>query len=129
MNGPALPRLDHVQLAAPAGCEKRARHFFGELVGLEEIEKPEALRGRGGCWFRLGAGELHIGVAADFAPARKAHPGLSLHPNELDALAERLEDGGAPVNWDEAIPGVRRFYTEDPWGNRLEFLASAASPD
>jgi catechol 2,3-dioxygenase-like lactoylglutathione lyase family enzyme len=124
---PPLPRLDHVQLAAPAGCEEAARRFFGELVGLEEIEKPEALRGRGGCWFRLGNGELHVGVATDFAPAIKAHPGLTLPAASLDALAARLSAAGAPVAWDEAIPGRRRFYAEDPWGNRLEFLADVAS--
>lgn len=126
--GAPLPRLDHVQLAAPAGCEVAARQFFGELVGLTEIEKPAALRERGGCWFRLGGGELHVGVASDFAPARKAHPGLSLSAAELDALAVRLEAAGAPVVWDEEILGLRRFYTEDPWGNRLEFLARPSAP-
>ncbi len=123
-----LPGLDHVQLAAPPGCEEAARNFFGGLLGLEEIEKPEALRRRGGCWFRLGGGELHVGVSADFAAASKAHPGLSLPAAELDALAVRLQAAAAPVAWDESIPGLRRFYTEDPWGNRLEFLATATSP-
>ena len=109
------------------GCEEAARRFFGELVGLEEIEKPEALRGRGGCWFRLGDGELHVGVTADFVPATKAHPASPLPAAELDALAARLEGAGAPIiAWDRTIPGLSRFYTEDPWGNRLEFLAANA---
>jgi hypothetical protein len=66
--------LDHIQLAAPPGCEEAARRFFGELLGLEEIPKPEPIRARGGVWFRAGTHELHIGVEPDFAPARKAHP-------------------------------------------------------
>jgi hypothetical protein len=66
--------IDHVQLAAPAGCEGDARRFFGELLGLEELEKPASLKGRGGVWFRVGAQQLHVGVEADFSPARKAHP-------------------------------------------------------
>jgi catechol 2,3-dioxygenase-like lactoylglutathione lyase family enzyme len=114
--------LDHVQLAAPRGCEEDARRFFGGLLGLEEIEKPEPLRARGGVWFRAGAQQLHIGVAEEFAPARKAHPAFAV--DDLDALAGRLESAGVAVEWDEALPDVRRFYVHDPWGNRLELLQS-----
>jgi catechol 2,3-dioxygenase-like lactoylglutathione lyase family enzyme len=112
-------RLDHVQVAAPPGCEAEARRFYGDLLGLAEVEKPAPLRGRGGVWFE----QLHVGIEEDFTPARKAHP--ALRANDLDALAERLAAAGVPVQWDEALPGVRRFYTADPWGNRVEVLASA----
>jgi catechol 2,3-dioxygenase-like lactoylglutathione lyase family enzyme len=118
-------QLDHVQIAAPSACEAAARRFFGELVGLAEIEKPEPLRARGGAWFALGDRQLHVGVEADFEPARKAHVALRLEGAELEPLAERLGAAGAPVNWDESLPGERRFYSEDPWGNRIEFLARA----
>lgn len=116
--------LDHVQIAAPPGCEPAARHFFGELLGLEELLKPEPLRARGGAWFRLGERQLHVGVEADFAPARKAHLALRVEPEELDRLAARLAEEGFPVVWDEALPGERRFYSADPWGSRIELLAS-----
>jgi len=115
--------LDHVQIAAPSGCEAAARRFFGELLGLAEVEKPAALRGCGGVWFALGDRQLHVGVEADFEPARKAHPALRVTAAELDDLAARLAAAGAPVLWDDGLPGVRRFYSEDPWGNRIEFLA------
>ena len=122
---PAVPALDHVQVAAPPGCEPEARRFYGELLGLPEMDKPEPLRGAGGAWFALdGAGSaLHIGVDAEFAPARKAHPALRVTAPVLEELAVRLRDGGAPVTWDDRLPGFRRFYTADPWGNRLELLA------
>ena len=113
--------LDHVQLAAPPGCEEAARHFFGGLLGLAEVEKPEPLRSRGGVWFALGAQQLHVGVEERHAPARKAHPALAVR--DLDALAVRLEAAGAPVQWDGSLPGGRRFYTADPWGNRIELVA------
>ncbi|MGO9490560.1 MAG: glyoxalase [Solirubrobacteraceae bacterium] len=88
------------------------------------MEKPEALRDRGGVWFALGHGQqLHIGVEAQFVAARKAHPALSAPGGEIDALVARLAAARAPVVWDEEIPGVRRFYTEDPWGNRIEIIA------
>ena len=111
--------IDHVQVAAPAGCEAEARAFYGALVGLEELPKPEALRARGGCWFRAGSQELHVGVEEPFAPARKAHPGFVVA--DLDALAGRLRGAGIAVRADDAIPGTRRIHADDPFGNRLEF--------
>jgi catechol 2,3-dioxygenase-like lactoylglutathione lyase family enzyme len=116
--------LDHVQLAAPPACETDARAFYGDLLGLAEIPKPAALAARGGVWFALGAQQLHIGVAAEFAPARKAHPALRVLHEDLDPLAARLTAAGVPVTWDGGLPGVRRFYIEDPWGNRLELLGA-----
>lgn len=95
------------------------RAFYGGVLGMSEIEKPEALRGRGGAWFRAGSAEIHIGIEDGFAPARKAHPGLAV--DDLDALAARVAESGAPLTWDENIPGLRRFHTSDPVGNRLEF--------
>ena len=106
-----------MQVAAPPGCEEAARAFYGGLLGMAEVEKPEPLRSRGGVWFE----HLHVGVEDDFVPARKAHPALRVA--DLDALAERLAAAGARVQWDASLPGVRRFYTADPWGNRIELLA------
>ena len=105
-------RLDHVQVAAPPGCEAEARAFYGGVLGLREVAKPDALRARGGVWFE----QLHVGVEEGFRPARKAHPAFAV--DDLDALAARIGD----VQWDDAVPGVRRFYASDPFGNRLEFL-------
>jgi GNAT superfamily N-acetyltransferase len=114
--------LDHVQLAAPPGGEDGARAFYGELLGLPELPKPERLRARGGVWFRCGDHELHVGVEDPFAPARKAHPALAVpRAADLAALAQRLQAAGRPVAWDGP-----RIYTEDPFGNRLELLAPHA---
>jgi len=118
--------LDHVQVAAPPGCETAARAFYGELLGLREIAKPAELADRGGAWFALAGGAaLHVGVVAEgFVPARKAHPALRARDEAaLRALTERLEHAGAPVRRDEPLPGVAaRFFTADPWGNRVELL-------
>jgi catechol 2,3-dioxygenase-like lactoylglutathione lyase family enzyme len=107
--------LDHVQLAAPPGCEEEARRFFGGMLGLPELEKPEALRGRGGVWFAAGPHELHVGVEPGHRPARKAHPALAV--SDLDVLVRRLEGAGVAVDRDEG-----RVYTADPWGNRIELV-------
>lgn len=114
--------LDHVQVAAPIDGEGDARRFYGGLLGLSELEKPEALRGRGGVWFACGAHQLHVGVTRDFSPATKAHPALRVCLGDLDRIAERLTAADGTVEWDDAIPGTRRFYTADPWGNRIELI-------
>jgi catechol 2,3-dioxygenase-like lactoylglutathione lyase family enzyme len=112
--------LDHVQLAAPPRSEQQARWFFGEVLGLPEIDKPPALQPRGGVWFALGSHQLHIGIDDQFTPARKAHPALLVAAAELDALAARIRAAGIEVRWDDAVSGVRRFFVSDPWGNRIE---------
>jgi catechol 2,3-dioxygenase-like lactoylglutathione lyase family enzyme len=117
--------IDHVQVAAPPGCEAEARAFYAGLLGLAEVPKPEALRARGGCWFQAGDQELHVGVEEAFASARKAHPGFVVA--DLDALAERLRAEGIAVEPDDAIPGTKRFHAADPFGNRLEFRSSVES--
>jgi hypothetical protein len=117
-----LTDIDHVQIAAPKGCESEARRFFGGLLKLEEIEKPESLRSRGGCWFVIGSRQLHVGVEDPFRPAGKAHPAFAVR--DIDSLRAVLEGGGFECVWDEALGSIRRFYAADPWGNRLEFTES-----
>jgi catechol 2,3-dioxygenase-like lactoylglutathione lyase family enzyme len=113
-------RLHHVQLAIPSGGEDLCRRFYCDVLGWTELTKPEALAARGGLWLQAGEDELHLGVDADFHPARKAHPAFLLE--NVTELAERLGAAGFSVEFDDAIPGVRRFYTFDPVGNRLEFM-------
>ncbi|WP_440118802.1 VOC family protein [Paenibacillus sp. QZ-Y1] len=114
--------LDHVQLAAPEGCEAEARNFFNKVLGWTEIPKPEMLKKRGGVWFQCGMHQVHIGVQKAFVPATKAHP--AFHVQNLDALREELDRNHIQVIDDEARidEGVKRFYIHDPFGNRLEFL-------
>lgn len=118
-----LLRLHHVQLAIPAGVEDACRAFWGGTLGMTELDKPPLLAARGGCWFRAGDLEIHLGVVPDFLPARKAHPGILVRG--VAGLAARLEAEGIAVEWDESIPGVTRFHTVDPFGNRLEFMEPA----
>ena len=113
--------LDHVQLAMPCGGEERARAYFAGLLGLAELEKPPALAGRGGVWFALPDGrQLHLGVEEPFRANAKAHPAFGC--GDLDGLASRLTEGGYAARWDEELAPRRRFYTEDPFGNRVEFI-------
>lgn len=123
MTGPPdcpFEALDHVQLAVPPGSEDALRAYYAGTLGMTEIPKPPVLAARGGCWFAAGQVVLHLGVERDFRPARKAHPGIRVRG--ITAFAARLAEAGAPVTWDEGLPGHLRFYSDDPVGNRLEFL-------
>jgi catechol 2,3-dioxygenase-like lactoylglutathione lyase family enzyme len=120
----AVTGIDHVQVAAPPGCEQQARVFYGGLLGLPELEKPAALASRGGCWFACGAQQLHVGVSEPFAPATKAHPALRLRDtNALAALVTRLDAAGFPTRRDVDLPGIARAFVDDPFGNRIELVA------
>jgi catechol 2,3-dioxygenase-like lactoylglutathione lyase family enzyme len=111
--------LDHFQLAMPRGAEPAARAFYGRVLGLAEIPKPEPLAARGGLWFQCGPQQLHLGVEDDFRPAKKAHPAFLV--DNLEALAKELQAEGYPVVLDSVqSDGGRRIFTEDPFGNRVE---------
>jgi catechol 2,3-dioxygenase-like lactoylglutathione lyase family enzyme len=115
--------LHHAQLAMPRGEEEAARAFYAGVLGMTEVEKPPVLAARGGAWFRAGGLELHLGVEEGFGPARKAHPGVLVA--DLDEVVRRLGAGGQDLTWDADLPGFRRVYAHDPFGNRLEFLQPA----
>jgi catechol 2,3-dioxygenase-like lactoylglutathione lyase family enzyme len=112
--------LDHVQLAMPANGEARAREFYGDLLGLTEIPKPPHLARRGGLWFRCGDLQLHLGVEADFRPARKAHPALLVR--DLPGVIRACAAAGFALSEDEPLEGFDRVFVADPFGNRLELL-------
>ncbi len=112
--------IDHVQLAMPPGGEAEAAAFYEDVLGMEQVPKPEPMRSGGGAWFRFGAVELHLGIEEDFRPARKAHPALRV--DDIDEVALRCGRAGLGVVWDDRYPGVRRFYVDDPFGNRIEIL-------
>ena len=115
----AIIGLDHVQLAIPGGGEDQARGFYAGLLGMTEVPKP-ASQSPSGCWFTGGAVNLHIGIDPAFRPATKAHPALLV--DNLAALRERLAAAGCVIRDDTPVAGYARFFTEDPFGNRIELM-------
>jgi muramoyltetrapeptide carboxypeptidase len=113
--------LDHVQLGMPSGSEERARAFYGGVLGMKEVEKPEQLRANGGLWFEQPGVQLHLGIEGAFTPARKAH--VALLVSDLDGIGEALRAAGSSFEPDDRVPGRRRAYTADPFGNRIELIA------
>jgi len=112
--------IDHVQLAMPPGMEQAARAFYEGLLGIPEVPKPANLAKRGGAWFERGALRIHLGVEAEFRPARKAHPALLV--SDLPGLVAHLKANGVEVVDGEALAGYARVYVADPFGNRIELM-------
>jgi len=111
--------IEHVQLAMPAGREAEAREFYSRLLGIPETPKPPELAERGGVWFESSSVKIHLGVEADFRPARKAHPALLVR--DLRALVVRLRESRVDVV-EEPLEGRYRVYVADPFGNRIELM-------
>lgn len=111
--------LAHVQLAMPPGAESAAEAFYVGVLGFDRVPKPEPLASRGGCWFKAGPVEVHLGVEDPFYAARKAHP--AFHTRGLDDLADALTRAGHEARWSDELDD-RRFHTDDCFGNRLEFI-------
>jgi len=112
--------IDHIQLAMPQGEEPRARAFFEGVLGMRGLQKPDSLKGRGGCWFACGAQELHVGVEAGFRPAKKAHPAFLVEG--LEAIITLLEAAGVEMTQQPDLPNAKRVFIEDPFGNRIELI-------
>ena len=112
--------LDHLQLAMPSGEEDRAVEFYAGILGFQQESKPAPLAARGGCWFAAGSAKLHLGVDPEFRPQRKAHPAFLV--DDREELATALQTHGQEVRWDDSLQERSRFYSDDPFGNRLEFM-------
>ncbi|WP_377269714.1 glyoxalase [Peterkaempfera sp. SMS 1(5)a] len=119
-----ITAVDHVQLAARPGTEDTLRAYYTGVLGMTEIPKPAVLAVNGGCWFQAGAVQLHLGMEAGHTPSDKAHPALRV--TGIRQYAEQLSRRGARVQWENNLPGLLRFYSWDPAGNRIEFLESHA---
>ncbi len=113
--------IDHVQLAIPVGGEPVAREFYEGVLGLTEVSKPAALAARGGAWFEAGPTRIHVGVEAQFSPAKKAHPALV-----ISGLRAFIESSGLDARWSDEIPGVDRCHIDDPFGNRIELIEAGS---
>jgi catechol 2,3-dioxygenase-like lactoylglutathione lyase family enzyme len=115
--------LHHVNVTVPPETEAAAKDFYGRVLGLEEIYKPDASRSRG-AWYRLGAVQLHLSVEAA-QPASRRH--VCYQVRDVEAAEHHFREAGVEILNDERpLPGVRRFFLRDPGGNRIEITESAS---
>lgn len=114
-----IKRLDHVQLCIPVGTEAQARDFYGRVLGLDEIEKPDALKANGGLWFKVADIQLHIGVEDSLAKSKR-HPAFEVEG--LDQIRDYFRHQQIEIKEETPIAGQKRFSFFDPFGNRIELL-------
>ncbi|MHB8596123.1 MAG: VOC family protein [Ktedonobacteraceae bacterium] len=116
----AIIRLHHAQITVPRGMEEQGREFYCGLLGLAEIEKPAALRERGGFWLQVGDRQVHVGTEDGVQrEATKAH--IAYEVDDIATWRTRLEEYGITILEAVPLPGLERFEIRDPFGNRVEF--------
>ena len=112
--------LHHVNVTVPRSLEEAAKHFYGVVMGLQEVPKPEGSRGRGGAWYQLGPMQLHLSVE-DLEGAVMSKRHVCYTVANLAEAEQRFRDAGVEILPDDIpTPGWSRFYVRDPGGNRLE---------
>ena len=112
-------RLDHLQICIPFGEETKARQFYGQTLGLEEVEKPESLKPNGGLWFKVADIQLHIGVEERPGPSKR-HPAFEVE--SLESIKQHLKRNQVRIQEEIPVEGIERFSFFDPFGNRIELL-------
>ena len=116
---PVFKRLNHIQVCIPAGAEERARAFYGGVLGLREIPKPDALTTDGGLWYAIADVQIHVSVVA--APD-KADRHAAFEVENLAAIIAYLQAQGVTTKSSRRIPGAQRASFYDPFGNRIELM-------
>ncbi|NJM50936.1 MAG: glyoxalase [Sphingomonadales bacterium] len=116
-----ITALDHISLAMPVGGEAEARAYFSDLLGLSEIAKSDDGNRPDGCWFDLGDQQLHLLIDEAFSPTKRAHPAFVI--DDLDGLRARIAEKGFSITLFRPSEGRERFFSEDPFGNRIEFIS------
>ena len=111
--------LHHAQVFYPAGEEARARRFYAEQLGLQEVERPASLRGRPGLWFEVpGGAHVHLAVEPDLALHPRRH--FALRVDDTARMRRELEAAGVRSEDADEITGWIRCYVFDPFGNKIE---------
>jgi catechol 2,3-dioxygenase-like lactoylglutathione lyase family enzyme len=113
-----IERIEHAALTVTD--IDRAKHFYGVILGLTEIPRPDTFNFPG-AWYRNGPTDLHIISRSQADADSRRH--VAFYVTDLQAAARVLKAHNYPVLWETMkIPHLDRFFTADPDNNRLEFM-------
>lgn len=116
----SIKAINHIQVTVPPFLEQACRRFYGEVLGLEEVEKPEPLKSRGGAWFQVGLSQLHMSLEAD-ADGTTSKRHVCYEVEDLGEARDHFRAQGIEITDEATEPnGLRRFFVRDPAGNRVE---------
>ena len=117
-----IVKFHHVNVTVPRALEQAAKDFYSAGLGLEEVPKPEASRGRGGAWYLLGSVQLHLSLE-DGLDMRSSTGHVCFAVEDLHRAQDYLASTGVEILPDpRPIPGTQRFYVRDPGGNLVEIV-------
>ncbi|MFB6467899.1 VOC family protein [Cytobacillus sp. Hz8] len=118
--------LHHVQITIPKGTEEEGKNFYCGILGLQEIEKPNSLKGRGGFWLKVGDKDVHVGTEDGFNRLNtKAH--IAYEVEDISYWKNRLAKENIEILYGVPIPNFDRFEFRDPFGNRVEMIQNLNS--
>ena len=118
--------IHHVNVTVPKALEQASKHFYGVVMNLEEVPKPEESRGRGGAWYQLGPMQLHLSIEDGLGEKCISKRHVCYKVDDLEKTEQQFRDAGVEIVPDDIpTPGWNRFYVRDPGGNRLEIAQSA----
>ncbi|HSE31316.1 MAG TPA: VOC family protein [Pyrinomonadaceae bacterium] len=121
------PSIHHVNVTVPKAVEENSKHFYGVVMGLQEVPKPEESRARGGAWYQLGAMQLHLSIEDGPGENCISKRHVCYTVDDLAVAEQKFRDAGVEILPDDIpTPGWSRFYVRDPGGNRLEIAQSTS---
>jgi catechol 2,3-dioxygenase-like lactoylglutathione lyase family enzyme len=124
---PPIDAFHHVAIVVRDAAAARA--FYGELLGLEELERPADVGERfAGAWYRIGGLELHVFEQPDFRPpSAQIGPHIALHTADFEGTIERLQSRGCAFLFGpgRGPDGIARVILRDPTGNVVEITDAA----
>ena len=123
-----LLAINHVQITIPIGEEAEAKWFYCELLGLEEVEKPDILKPNGGFWMRLNDLQIHVGTES-YVDRSKTKSHIAYEVSNINEYKSKLKKENITIIESQQIPGYERFEIRDPFGNRVEFMATIHNPE
>ena len=114
-------QIHHVNVTVPKSLEDAAKNFYGVIMGLQEVPKPEGSRARGGAWYQMGPLQLHVSIENSLGDGCISKRHVCYTVANLAEAEERFRSAGVEIlPDDQPTPGWSRFYVRDPGGNRLE---------
>ncbi len=119
----AALRLQHASVPMISGGNEKGRHFYGETLGLTEITPPEVLGTERFVWYTIGDSGDEIHLYTDDRGANSPGQHICIQVDDPVAVRQTLETRGYETSDTDAIPNRPRFFTHDPFGNRVEISA------
>jgi catechol 2,3-dioxygenase-like lactoylglutathione lyase family enzyme len=115
-----ITRVNHVNVTVSAAREADARHFYGVLLGLQQIPKPAGPRQDIGAWYQLGETQLHLSIE-DGVHNDESDAHVCYQVADIAAAQREFRDAGIDVIPDpRPTGGQARFFVRDPGGNLVE---------